>query len=51
MIIGSYLGGISFLKGLGNVHSISHMVGAEFNTHGLTNAIVLPPVLHFNLPG
>ena len=52
MIIGSYLGGISFLKGLGNVHSISHMVGAEFNTHhGLTNAIVLAPVLHFNLPG
>ena len=52
MIIGSYLGGISFLKGLGNVHSISHMVGAEFNTHhGLTNAIVLPPVLNFNLPG
>ena len=52
MIIGSYLGGISFLKGLGNVHSISHMVGAEYNTHhGLTNAIVLPPVLNFNLPG
>ena len=52
MIIGSYLGGISFRKGLGNVHSISHMVGAEYNTHhGLTNAIVLPPVLNFNLPG
>ena len=43
MHIGSYLGGIAFLKGLGNVHSISHMVGAEFNTqHGLTNAIILP---------
>ena len=28
------------------------MVGAEYNTHhGLTNAIVLPPVLNFNLPG
>jgi len=28
------------------------MVGAEFNTqHGLTNAIVLPVVLRFNLPG
>ena len=23
----------TFLKGLGNVHSISHMVGAEYNTH------------------
>ena len=50
MHIGSYLGGVAFLKGLGNVHSISHMVGAEFNTqHGLTNAIILPVVLKYNL--
>ena len=50
MHIGSYLGGIAFLKGLGNVHSISPMVGAEFNTqHGLTNAIILPVVLKYNL--
>ena len=28
------------------------MVGAEFDTqHGLTNAIILPVVLRFNLPG
>ena len=33
MIVGSYLGGIAFLKGLGLVHAISHMVGAEYNTH------------------
>ena len=52
MLVASCLGGISFIKGLGLVHAIAHMVGAEFNTHhGLTNAIVLPPVLHFNLPG
>ncbi|MDC3106410.1 iron-containing alcohol dehydrogenase [Candidatus Pelagibacter sp.] len=52
MLIGSYLGGIAFLKGLGNVHAISHMVGAEFNTqHGLTNAIILPVVLKYNLSG
>ena len=52
MHVGSCLAGISFLKGLGNVHSISHVVGAEYNTHhGLTNAIVLPVVLRFNLPG
>ena len=52
MHIGSYLGGIAFLKGLGNVHAISHMVGAEFNTqHGLTNAIILPVVLKYNLSG
>lgn len=52
MLVGSCLAGIAFLKGLGLVHAISHMVGAEFNTqHGLTNAIVLPVVLHYNLPG
>ena len=50
MHIGSYLGGIAFLKGLGNVHSIFHMVGAELNAqHGLTDAIILPVVLKYNL--
>ena len=52
MHVGSCLGGIAFFKGLGLVHAVSHMVGAEFNTHhGLTNAIVLPVVLRYNLPG
>ncbi len=52
MLAGSCLAGISFLKGLGLVHAISHMVGAEYDTqHGLTNAIILPVVLRFNLPG
>ena len=52
MLVGSCLAGIAFQKGLGHVHAISHMIGAEFNTqHGLTNAIVLPVVLRFNLPG
>jgi len=52
MIIASCLGGIAFLKGLGLVHAISHMVGAEYDTHhGLTNAIVLPVVTRFNFPG
>lgn len=52
MLTGSCLAGIAFLKGLGLVHAISHMIGAEFNTqHGLTNAILLPVVLRFNLPG
>ena len=52
MILGSCLAGISFIKGLGHVHAISHMVGAEYDTqHGLTNAIVLPVVLRYNLPG
>ena len=52
MLVGSCLAGIAFLKGLGHVHAISHMIGAEYNTqHGLTNAIILPVVLRFNLPG
>ncbi len=51
MLAGSCLAGISFLKGLGLVHAISHMVGAEYDTqHGLTNAILLPAVLQFNAP-
>ena len=52
MHVGSCLAGISFLKGLGLVHAIAHMVGAEYNTHhGLTNAIILPAVMKYNLPG
>ena len=51
MLMGSCLAGIAFLKGLGLVHAISHMVGAEYNTqHGLTNAITLPVVMRYNLP-
>jgi alcohol dehydrogenase class IV len=49
LLTGSCLAGVSFLKGLGLVHAISHMVGAEFDTHhGLTNAVILPVVLRFN---
>ena len=52
MLVGSCLAGIAFVKGLGLVHAISHMVGAEYDTqHGLTNAIVLPTVLRYNSPG
>ena len=52
MLVGSCLAGVSFMQGLGLVHAISHMVGAEYDTqHGLTNAIILPVVLRFNLPG
>lgn len=51
MLVGSCLAGISFLKGLGLVHAISHMVGAEHDTqHGLTNAVLLPAVLRYNAP-
>ncbi len=51
MLLGSCMAGVAFTKGLGLVHSISHMIGAEYNTqHGLTNAIILPAVMKFNLP-
>ena len=49
MLVGSCLAGVSFIKGLGLVHAISHMVGAEYDTHhGLTNAVILPVVLRYN---
>jgi alcohol dehydrogenase class IV len=51
MLAGSCLAGVAFLKGLGLVHAISHMVGAEYDTqHGLTNAVLLPAVLRYNAP-
>jgi len=51
MLAGSCLSGVAFLKGLGLVHAISHMVGAEYDTqHGLTNAVVLPAALRHNAP-
>ena len=51
MLAGSCMAAISFNKGLGLVHSISHMVGGLYDTpHGLTNAIILPAVLKYNKP-
>ena len=49
MQVASCMAGVAFLKGLGLVHSISHAIGAEYDTHhGLTNAITLPAVMKFN---
>ena len=49
MQVASCMAGVAFLKGLGLVHSISHAIGAEYDTHhGLTNAITLPAVMRFN---
>ncbi|MEE8506222.1 MAG: iron-containing alcohol dehydrogenase, partial [Kiloniellales bacterium] len=43
--------GVAFLKGLGLVHALSHMIGAVYDTHhGLTNAVLLPVVLRYNGP-
>jgi len=49
MMMGALLGGISFHKGLGVVHSLSHALGAEGRLHhGTLNAILLPHGLRFN---
>jgi alcohol dehydrogenase class IV len=43
------MGAVAFQKGLGAIHSLSHPIGAIYNTHhGTTNAVVMPPVLRFN---
>ena len=49
MMTGALLGGISFHKGLGVVHSLSHALGCEGRVHhGTLNAILLPHALRFN---
>ena len=51
MLASSSMGSIAFQKGLGAIHSLSHPVGAIYNTHhGLTNAIFMPYVLLKNKP-
>ena len=49
MLIAATMGATAFQKGLGAIHSISHPVGAIYDTHhGLTNAVMMPYVLAFN---
>ena len=51
MLVASMLAGMAFAQTrLGNVHAMSHPVGAQFGVHhGLANAILLPYVMEFNL--
>lgn len=51
MMMGSLQGGLTFQKGLGAVHSLSHSLGglkAISLHHGTLNAILMPEVLAFN---
>jgi alcohol dehydrogenase class IV len=49
MMSAAAMGATAFQKGLGAVHAVSHPVGAIYNTHhGMTNAVVIPPVLAMN---
>lgn len=51
MLAAASMGATAFQKGLGAIHSLSHPVGAHFNTHhGETNGVVMPYVLRFNRP-
>ena len=51
MMSAAAMGAVAFQKGLGAIHSLSHPVGAHFNTHhGMTNAVFMPYVLAFNRP-
>ena len=48
-LMGALLGGISFHKGLGVVHALSHALGSEGRVHhGTLNAILLPHAIRFN---
>ncbi len=49
MMAAATMGATAFQKGLGAIHSLSHPVGAVYDTHhGLTNAVVMPYVMQFN---
>jgi alcohol dehydrogenase class IV len=49
MFAAASMGATAFQKGLGAIHSISHPVGARYDTHhGLTNGVVFPYILVCN---
>jgi 4-hydroxybutyrate dehydrogenase len=51
LMMGALEGGMTFQKGLGAVHGLSHALGSLKEPslhHGTLNAVLLPPVLRFN---
>ena len=51
LMAGAMEGGMTFQKGLGAVHALSHALGSLKEPrlhHGTLNAVLLPPVLRFN---
>jgi len=51
MMSAAMMGAVAFQKGLGAIHSLSHPVGALYDTHhGMTNAVFMPYVLAYNRP-
>jgi alcohol dehydrogenase class IV len=50
MMMSSMMGAIAFQKDLGSVHACAHALGAVADLHhGLANALMIEPVLRFNL--
>ncbi|QMW23199.1 iron-containing alcohol dehydrogenase [Sandaracinobacteroides saxicola] len=52
MLMGSHLAGVAFANApVGGVHALAYPLGGHFHVpHGLSNALMLPGVLRFNLP-
>ena len=51
MMMSSMMGAIAFQKDLGAVHSCAHALGTVCDLHhGLANALMIDPVMRFNLP-
>lgn len=51
MMSAAAMGSTAFQKALGAIHSLSHPVGALYDTHhGMTNAVFMPYVILFNRP-
>jgi alcohol dehydrogenase class IV len=49
MMAAAAMGATAFQKGLGAIHSLSHPIGALYDTHhGMTNGVFVPYVLAFN---
>jgi len=50
-LVASTMAGMSFSScGVGIVHALSHAIGGQFGTHhGMTNAVLLPHGMRFNL--
>ena len=52
MLLGSMLAGMAFANApVAAVHALAYPLGGHFHVpHGLSNALVLPHVLEFNMP-
>jgi alcohol dehydrogenase class IV len=51
MMSAAAMGATAFQKGLGAIHSLSHPIGALYDSHhGMTNAVFMPYMLAFNRP-